>query len=678
MNYKSPLIVSLFFILSQIGFGQNKAASFAQNNDEFPVSINNVTILNSPALDFSPSYFKQGLVYCTARNNKGTRDKKINSTFFELYYADLDPNGSVLKPSPFSPEINSVLHEGPITFSDNGNQIFFTRNNSNKGVRKADKDGVTRLQIFSATKGNYDWENITALPWNADHYSCVHPTWDEQTQRLYFSSNMEDGQGGYDLYYVQYSAEGWAAPINLGAGINTAEDELFPFIHQSGYLFFASDGYKGYGGLDIYMSSLTGEDKRIINLGEPFNSELDDLGLILNANGKKGFFSSNRGRGIGQDDIYQFDAPNGIQGRTLPPEISQELVVLNSNTSTGISGAGIRIFEKKGDQYFHKNKSLFEAVLMPQENDSGQLIFKTLRKDLSNLGLPDANSDASGEAVLNLQGFKTYKLLVHAPGYETQEKTLVTTSSPSAQAIEIFLTPKNCLDIKGSVDSELTQGPVANAVIKIVSKKTGLEEILLSNAQGKFNSCLHYGDEYKITAYKERFKASSIDLRPDDFVEQRNKQVNFNLVPDPSAYGAGTVIVLENIYYDFDKYQIRAGAALELEELAQIMRIYPSMEIELVAHTDSRGAAGYNLKLSGKRAASAKRYLMNRGIAENRMKTRGFGEARPRNKCKDGIKCSELDHQYNRRTEVVITKMEEPIKVRYQKNAPEMVDPRGN
>ena len=132
----------------------------------------------------------------------------------------------------------------------------------------------------------------------------------------------------------------------------------------------------------------------------------------------------------------------------------------------------------------------------------------------------------------------------------------------------------------------------------------------------------------------------------------------------------GSVIVLENIYYDFNKSAIRTGAARELDALATLMKQFPSMEIEMVAHTDSRGSEEYNLKLSLKRAESAKRYLVSQGIEAKRIRALGYGESKLRNDCADGVNCSEEEHQYNRRTEVRVARLDAPVRLKYQESDP--------
>ena len=127
----------------------------------------------------------------------------------------------------------------------------------------------------------------------------------------------------------------------------------------------------------------------------------------------------------------------------------------------------------------------------------------------------------------------------------------------------------------------------------------------------------------------------------------------------------GSTIILENIYYDFNKSAIRAGAAEELDALVTLMLQYPSMEVELIAHTDARGDSAYNRSLSRERAIAAKDYVSRKGIAAARIKARGMGEVQIRNHCENNVKCSDEEHEYNRRTEVRVTKLAENVGVRY-------------
>jgi len=134
------------------------------------------------------------------------------------------------------------------------------------------------------------------------------------------------------------------------------------------------------------------------------------------------------------------------------------------------------------------------------------------------------------------------------------------------------------------------------------------------------------------------------------------------------TYSAGMVIQLKDIYYNFDKYDIRLDASKDLERLLQLLRIYPSMHISLESHTDSRGNNAYNKNLSANRAKAARSYLINNGINPARLTSQGFGESRLKNRCADGVTCSEFEHQQNRRTEVRVTRFDRTdVRVEYHK-----------
>ena len=148
LNYKKIIILCFLGCMMQVGLAQS---SSDQNMKK--VELYNTANINSPKLDFSPAYYQNGIVFASSRYKAGKRDKKIDETFFELFYAEIDGNGEPLKPRPFSVHVNSFLHEGPVTFNRVGDQIYFTRNNIKNGLQKADSKGVTRLKIYQDDKG---------------------------------------------------------------------------------------------------------------------------------------------------------------------------------------------------------------------------------------------------------------------------------------------------------------------------------------------------------------------------------------------------------------------------------------------------------------------------------------------------------------------------------------------
>jgi len=657
MNWKFLLSISLCFLSYSI---------LAQQD----VVVKNAPNINSDGMEFSPVLYQNGVVY-VSRHKNGPVDQKTGETFFELFYAELDPNGFPLRPQDFSTELNSQVHEGPVSFNRRGDQIFFTRSNTQDGKTRADSDGRIGLKIYTAQRGYFDWENIQELPFNDNEYTCMHPSLSPNGKKLFFTSNMPGGYGGYDLYFVERIGEAWSIPINLGPDINTSKNEVFPFIHESGVLFFTSDGHSGMGGLDLFMIDLSGRKwGRVINLGEPFNSESDDLSIVLTPEGSRGYFTSNRMDGKGQDDIYFFEAPTGIKGRELYQTLNSVVAVYDKNQSKRVPGAAIRIFETSSDGLIN-NEDLYNIELLPASAESRELTLKMVRKSDENLGDPRIITDRNGEAVAQFQENKSYIILVSKNGYQSKEIIHVTKDVNLYRPIEVLLEPSNCLSLDGLVTNAQYKQRVPNALVRIVNNCDGSEEIIRTTVDGEFQACLNVGCEFTIIGEKEgyqndRTKVSTMKIRGN-----RSLTAQLKLLPESEQVmkepiREGTVIVLENIYYDFNKSAIRSGEARDLEALVKLMRTYPSMEIELGAHTDVRGTEAYNLRLSLKRAESAKQFMVERGIGANRIKAFGYGEAYPRNRCGEGIDCTEVEHQYNRRTEVRILKMDEPLRVQYQ------------
>ena len=635
------------------------------------VSMASALGVNTANDEFSPAFYQNGVVYVSYHKN-GPIDQKTGKPFFELFFAETDAMGLPQKPREFSLQINSQVHEGPVSFSRDANFLYFTRNNLEGGIPKSNSRDKVTLKIYEAKRGKYDWQDIRSLPFNSDEYSCVHPSLSADGFRLFFASNMPGGYGGYDLYYTEKKMDSWSQPINLGAAVNTTGNELFPFIHESGLLFFSSNGHEGKGGLDLFMVDAEGNtfmDPE--NLDAPYNSDKDDLGFILNEDATKGYLSSARRGGYGGDDIFMFEADG-------EPIIEMKKVILNTmvvayNEQTGerIPDAGVRVLQRSDDGFVDGDE-VYDVEMTP--SPSGELMMKLVRKDAEELKDPSIYTNINGEAIFTMTQDRSYVVLVTKDGYQSGELMHSTDGQFGPQTIRIPLRPKDCATVNGVVSVNGYRNGVPNASVRILNKSTGALEELRSNANGEFNYCLPIGYEYSITALKDGYSEGSATLstatggaRNVDVAVRLNPLAE-EIVTEPIR--EGSVIVLENIYYDFDKYFIRRGAAQELDALAQLMRQYPSMEVQLIAHTDSRGDDDYNLDLSVKRADSARRYLIQKGIESHRLEAFGHGEQTIRNHCRNGVNCSEGQHQFNRRTEVKVIRIDEPVQVEYDEGQP--------
>jgi outer membrane protein OmpA-like peptidoglycan-associated protein len=665
--------ITFLFCLTTGAFAQQSSKTKAANKlyeKGSEVKVHNTSKINTPNLEFSPAYYQNGIVFVTSRKKQGKKEK-----YFELFYASLDGNGLPLEPREFSVHLNTTQHEGPVTFDREGKTLYFTSNNIENGVQDDDSKKVAHLKIYEARKGASDWGDVKELPFSSDDYDCAHPTLSADGQKLYFTSNMPGGFGGMDLYFVEKTENGWSNPINLGKDINTDKNELFPFIHSSGNLFFTSNGYQGAGGLDLFMIDISGRKwGQVTNLGQPFNSPGDDLGLILNPDGTRGYFASSRKGGTGKDDIYMFEAEEGIWGRTTPSLFSATLRVVDSDSKNAIQGAEIRIFEKTSDGFVSSDDNLFEGVLLPADDGSEGLTFELIRKDAGALNEPDLQSNKKGEAKFEFLGERRYLLLVTKDGYKNKELVHSTIGNESKDIISVPMEKSFCSNLSGIVKN-IDDSFIPNAVIRVKSSCETKDEVFLTDENGAFKICLQVGCDYKVTGIKENFINNSVEIKNLNSTKPLSKEIVLSST-NSSMLSEGSVIVLNNIYYDFDKSFIRKGAAHELDDLYNVLNAYPSIRVELSSHTDSRGTDDYNLKLSQKRAESAKEYLVSRGISENRIEAVGHGEKQLRNECDDNARCSEAEHQFNRRTEVKILKIDEPVRVQYKDYGPDVIDPK--
>lgn len=329
-----------------------RAQNFANNTDFLEdierlsgrYTIENLSI-NSAASDFAPAFDGKSLIFSTARDT-GTVSRKVhgwnNKPFLNLYKASQDEDGTLGLPIKLSKNLNKKTHESSTAFTADGATMYFTRNNSENGRFARDEDGVSRLNIYRATLQDGEWKNIMALPFNGDAHSTAHPTLNADETKLYFASDREGSLGQSDIFVVDILENGtFSAPKNLGNTINTEARETFPFVTDSGILYFASDGHPGLGGLDIFAVDLKDSvSQKTVNLGKPVNGGEDDFSFIINEENKKGFFASNRDGGMGSDDIYRFTETEPIA--FLNKKLI-EGVVIDQETGTPLAGAKIML-----------------------------------------------------------------------------------------------------------------------------------------------------------------------------------------------------------------------------------------------------------------------------------------------------------------------------------------------
>lgn len=205
--------------------------------------------------------------------------------------------------------------------------------------------------------------------------------------------------------------------------------------------------------------------------------------------------------------------------------------------------------------------------------------------------------------------------------------------------------------LQGVVTNKNTAERISDATIVLYEGERAIVGRESSRGNGEFEFLLEPGKRYQVHGSKEKFQPDSASTHSLDIVASDTLRVALALEPE---YSIGKTFVLENLYYDFDRHNIRPDAALVLDKLVQIMNENPTMKIELSSHTDSRGNDAYNMALSQRRANAAVEYLISKGIARDRLEAAGYGETRLINECANGVQCTDEQHQANRRTEVKV------------------------
>ncbi len=254
--------------------------------------------------EFSPVYYKDGLVFCSNGCNNSIFGYNENEKGLYKICISKKTNSGWKKPGLFDSDLTTLFNDGPVTFNSAGDYAIFSRNNRLAGVLGNVNDTTNKLGLFCAELTGEKWTHIVPYPFTDPAFNYSTPSLSPDDARLYFSSDKPGGYGGMDIYYSEKKGGKWNEPVNMGPEINTPHSESFPFAASDGKVFFSSDGLPGFGGKDIFYTRQTGEGWITpVHLDSAINSVADDFGLITDSTFEEGYFSSNR---MKTDDIFSF------------------------------------------------------------------------------------------------------------------------------------------------------------------------------------------------------------------------------------------------------------------------------------------------------------------------------------------------------------------------------------
>jgi len=325
------------------------------------LSSNSVTEtnMNSGNGDFSPVFFDKGIVYCTKSVQKGFLVGKTgwdNTNYIRLFYTkEADASSKKTSPELLKGAFFSRLHNGPVAFDSTETQMMITKNNRNR------EDNVAYLALYYSSKGkDGEWSELVPFPYNGESYNVGQATFSPDQKGIYFTSDQPGGFGGTDIYFSEKVNGQWQKPVNLGENVNTALDEMFPYINHENTLYFSSKGHFGLGGLDIFKIRLTEENQKATNLGYPINSSADDFGIIEHKNSQSGYFSSNRDGFV--DRVFKWEGSKEFEKHYAYKLLGN---ILKAKTEEQIEGAEIEIeMNELIDQLISDNEGKYTSNVL--------------------------------------------------------------------------------------------------------------------------------------------------------------------------------------------------------------------------------------------------------------------------------------------------------------------------
>lgn len=349
-------------VFSQMMPGDQRSKTYLENPNYIPQladksklfeiqEINNIN--DSKQSDFGAVLSNDNTLYFVSnRGNSKREDHWTNQPYLDIYQSTRNEDGSLTEPIKVE-ALNTIFHDGPLTISEDGKTMFFSRDGHSEGsFKKINNKNVKLAQqgLYKATLVDGKWGNIQALPINSKEYTVSHPSLSSDGKTLYFASNMPGGFGDTDIWKISINGNTYGTPENLGINVNTAGKEGFPFISENTILYFASSGRQGFGGFDIFKCDLT-KNENAENLGNAVNTKSDDFSFSVNSSKKIGYFSSNR---LGVDNIYS----------AIP--ICQVEVITNvtdNNSNKLLSNALVSIFDVQNNSIANQTTTVNGKVI---------------------------------------------------------------------------------------------------------------------------------------------------------------------------------------------------------------------------------------------------------------------------------------------------------------------------
>jgi outer membrane protein OmpA-like peptidoglycan-associated protein/tetratricopeptide (TPR) repeat protein len=508
-------------------------------------------------------------------------------------------------------EINSVAYDySPVLY--NKNTLVFTSDRGDAtGSESYGWTGEKFSDLYMASR-NAAGQFSAPAPFSANlnsDYNEGTPGFSKDFTEMYFT-RCGSALTTDDYCHICYSArsgEEWSEPVPVPI-FHDSCNVVQPFLSADGKeLYVASDVDGGYGGKDLYVLTRDAEGNwaNAQNLGPNINTEGDEGFPVLAEDGNL-YFASNGHEGMGGLDIFSASRLGKQWGNVQN---------LRWPINSGADDFAL-VFDKvaKEDQYKIRSKGFFTS------------------------------SRPGGKGKDDIYSFVEAKVKVILVTGDVVEKKFAREGDPNSTVVGF--TPMAFLDVQSVIlDND------GNAVAK--SGKT-----VKSDASGKFRFIAESDKTYKVSAGKQDYFTKAEITNTNGFAREEDDTVMANVRLVLEKIFRNVQVNISNIYYDYNKASIRTDAAQVLDTLVALLKENPNVTVEIGSHTDSRGNDAYNMRLSQARAQSVVDYLVQNGISAALLTAKGYGESQLVNKCVNGVKCSEEEHQANRRTTFKVTSAE--------------------
>ena len=564
------------------------------------------------------------------------------------WYAELFAMNTELAPEYYYRYSHSLKSIGDFKKSDEMLALFNQKSGNDSRGKLSKSDYLAEIK---ANSGRYDVEDAGINSKYSDYGSAIY------LDKVVFSSSRDTGSLAQrkhkwtNQYFTNLYTADIGEAMTLGGvkkfdkAINTRFHESTPAFTKDGKTMFFTrnnyiDGEKGKSEskvtlVKIYQASL--ENGKWDNVKEvPFNSNnYSTAHPALSLDEKTLYFSSDMPGTFGQSDLYKvkinedgsFGSPENLgntintEGRETFPSVTDENeIYFASDGHPGLGGLDIFVSKINPDGTFGRVQNIGEKANSNKDDFAYLIDTKTRR------GFFTSNRDGG-------------------QGYDDIYKFLETKRLLCEQ------------ELYGEITDLETSALLPDAKVSLFDSRFNLVSVTNSDEKGNYSFTVECGKTYNVRAEKIEYTTKEQKVTVDDKRGKTHLPIALEKATCKVAIGddLGKCFGIKMIYFDLDKYDIRREAAFDLEKILDVLSQNPTMKLDIRSHTDSRQTFKYNEVLSEKRAKSTINWLIKNGVDPSRLTGRGYGETQLVNQCADGVKCSEEEHQLNRRSEFIIT-----------------------